>query len=97
MLLQLSACADIESELTFENFRNQVISAAGDGATDCGEAEIGEGGEQNQCVAFNFGQELPSFAIYNQEGTDSMLARSFAVNAQGRVFQLFFNLSLIHI
>jgi len=87
-LLLLSACADIESELSFEDFQTRVSSLAGAGAEDCGIAEIGEGSNQTQCIAAFFGQELPSFAILRQQGSDSVVADAFAVSAIGRVFEL---------
>jgi len=87
----LFACADVESELSFDDFTNRVKAVAGEGAEDCGVAAIGEGSDQTQCVAFNFGQENPSFAIFNEQGSDSTIANAFAVNADGRVFQLLFD------
>lgn len=80
-----------ETGLTIDDFRANVVAIAGEGAEDCGEADVGEGADQNECVAFSFGQEIPSFAIYNEDSSDSIEANAFAVNSEGRVFQLFFD------
>jgi len=89
--LALSACSEGESGITFEDYRARVISVAGPGADDCGEAAIGEGANQNECVAIAFANGFSSYAIYNLQGADSQVATAYAVNAQGNVFRLLFD------
>ena len=83
----LFACADVESELSFDDFTNRVKAVAGEGAEDCGVAAIGEGSDQTQCVAFNFGQENPSFAIFNEQGSDSTIANAFAYQCREEILK----------
>lgn len=84
-------CSPLDSGVTFDDFRDRARALAGSNAVDCGNAEIGQGNEQNACIGSAFAAQSAAFATYDRQGIDSRVATALAVTVGGGVFNLFFD------
>ena len=85
--VMMGGCGDTnKSGIDFNAFHEKVRRTAGDGAIDCGIVDIGADRSQtNCCVANNYKQSVPAYAIYKSQGIDSDYATGVCSNATGSV------------
>ncbi len=84
-------CSSGNSGVTFDDFRGRVSALAGSSAVDCGNANIGQGEEQNVCIGSAFVAQSAAFATYENQGIDSRSATALAATVDGNVFKLYFD------
>jgi len=77
---------------TLEDLEIEARRTAGPNALDCGTTQIGADRSQtNCCVASNYSQSLPTYAVYMEQGIDTVEATAVAVNNVGEVTYLAFH------
>jgi len=85
-------CALNESGITFSDFRHEVSRSSGLNPLDCGVAGSSQAGlQQSICIADAFASANNAFAIYRQQGIDSISATAWSVMKNGRVFRFDFD------
>ena len=86
-ILFFTACYENKSGVTMNDFINTVKASTKENAIDCGYAEIRENQfEINTCVTESFEKKLPFYAIYQLQGTDSLVAKGIVYTTDETLF-----------
>lgn len=91
LLVMLSACSNnsnsSRSGTTLEDFRNELLAAAGPNGRACGELAIGESEiDADSCLAEAFTNDTPAWSIVRRQGIDSTVAMGTTVRHRNVVF-----------
>ena len=77
---------------TLEDLEVEARRIAGAGAVGCGTTQAGaDRSTTNCCVAGNYTQSLPTYAVYMEQGIDTMEAVAVAADNSGAVTYLVFH------
>lgn len=99
-LLALCACGSSDngsgdygpSSPEFQNFRSVVEADAGEGATDCGHANLDEDRSTlNCCLTAEYSNGAPAFATYESNSIDSYVVLAYAADSAGGVTRFALN------